>query len=168
MKSFAFVAVLRGVLAYYSVALALLSIQSSHSQSQEDNTTNETVIDPSCTSSENRPCHELPAVCISCDFFDTDGLPKCTYNENTIFNCQPLPEVMCEVCSMFPCILVVLKNKKELFSFLNSHLTVYLISRRSLCQYSFTNVLYTNPIYIFPLPERATYHIHAVNFSLTG
>lgn len=114
MKSF-FVAVSRGVLAYYSVALALLSIHSSHSQSQEDNTTNETVIDPSCTSFENRPCHELPAVCISCDFFDTDGLPKCTYNENTIFICQPLLDVVCEVCFMFPCVLVVLKNKKELF-----------------------------------------------------
>ena len=114
MKSF-FVVVSRGVLAYYSVALALLSIHSSHSQSQEDNTTNETVIDPLCTSFENRPCHELPAVCISCDFFDTDGLPKCTYNENTIFICQPLLDVMCEVCFMFPCILVVLKNERGCF-----------------------------------------------------
>jgi hypothetical protein len=95
-----FVALLRGTLAFYSVAVVLLSIGLSHSHSQEEpasNTTNDTVIDPSCTSSKNPGCSELPAVCVDCDFFGPDGIPNCTYNENTTFFCRALPEAVCKV-----------------------------------------------------------------------
>ena len=95
-----FVALLRGTLAFYSVAVVLLAIGLSHSQSQEkpaSNTTNDTVIDPSCTSSKNPDCSELPAVCVVCDFFRGDGIPNCTYNENTTFFCQALAEAVCKV-----------------------------------------------------------------------
>ncbi|CAI8027742.1 TM2 domain-containing protein almondex [Geodia barretti] len=104
------VALLRGTLAFYSVAVVLLAIGLSHSQSQEkpaSNTTNDTVIDPSCTSSKNPDCSELPAVCVVCDFFRGDGIPNCTYNENTTFFCQALAEAVCKgernFSHKFPC-----------------------------------------------------------------
>ena len=96
------VRLLRGVLVYYAAAIVLTSIQLSGSQSPETLTTNasnETEIDPSCISvSGPKECVELPAVCITCDFFDQDGLPRCNYNQNATFSCWPLHEAQCEVC----------------------------------------------------------------------
>ena len=97
---FTFVKLLKGVLIYFTSSIVLSSIQLSGSQTEDtlkDNETNESTLDPACMDFiENPSCSRLPAVCVTCDFFQ-DGLPQCDYNMNTNFSCWPLDDVECEV-----------------------------------------------------------------------
>lgn len=100
------VKLLKGALMYSIVTIVLSSIQLSGLQSQDaskENMTNESILDPACDFVENRSCSHLPAVCVTCEFFQ-DGLPQCNYNENTTFPCWPLEDVMCEVGSFTSCV----------------------------------------------------------------
>ena len=96
---FTFVKLVKGALVYFIVTIVLSAIQLSDSQFQDafvDNVTNDSALHSVCM--ENRSCSDLPAVCVTCDFFQ-DGLPQCNYNANTTFSCWALDDVECNVSS---------------------------------------------------------------------
>lgn len=91
------VKLLKATLVYCIVTIVLSAIQLTDSQldTSNDNSSNESTLDPACIDTEGN-CSSLPPVCIMCNL-SQDGLPYCNYTFNTTFSCTPLDNVTCKV-----------------------------------------------------------------------